>query len=332
MSEPSQRSSPPQTGIAGGPTTTWRSRVVVATIVITSFVALALADARGLGAASPAWWLLPVAVAIAVGGVGELGSLFAARDLRLPVWFLRPAAVAIVLSAALGPQASMRSTLPTTGTAAVDWSSLGGPAIAYAMAVGMLFGIEIVRYRPHGRALERIAAGSLVLAYIGLPLAFMVVLRLLCVENLGPEQTGHGHLGIVPLASLVAVVKAGDIAAYVVGSLAGRHRMAPLLSPGKTWEGVAASLAASIATACAVPVVSGGGLPSQPWGGWPLFGAAVGAAGMVGDLAESLLKRETGAKDSGRSLGGLGGVLDLVDSLLFAAPVAWLLWVLGRHL
>ena len=69
---------------------------------------------------------------------------------------------------------------------------------------------------------------------------------------------------------------------------------------------------------------------AQPWGGWPVYGLAVGLAGMVGDLAESLLKREAGAKDSGRSLGGLGGVLDLVDSLLFAAPVAWLLWAAGR--
>jgi phosphatidate cytidylyltransferase len=68
---------------------------------------------------------------------------------------------------------------------------------------------------------------------------------------------------------------------------------------------------------------------ARPWGGWLVFGLGVGLAAMVGDLAESLLKRECGAKDSGRSLGGLGGFLDLVDSLLFAAPVAWLLWVLG---
>lgn len=312
---------------AGG---SWRSRVVVATIVLATFLALALADARGLGGAMPAWWLLPVALVLAVGGVDEMVGLFAARDLPLPGWLLRPAAVAVVLAAALGAQASLRPAIPTSGQTAVDWAPMGWPAVAYAVAVGSLFVLEIVRYRPHGRAIERIAAGCLVVAYIGLPLAFMVGLRLLCVENLGPEQTGRGHLGIVPLASLVAVVKAGDIAAYAVGSLAGRHRMAPALSPGKTWEGAVASLAASIAAACAVPTVAGPGLPSQPWGGWLLFGAAVGVAGMVGDLAESLLKREAGAKDSGRSLGGLGGVLDLVDSLLFAAPVAWLLWTLGR--
>jgi phosphatidate cytidylyltransferase len=68
----------------------------------------------------------------------------------------------------------------------------------------------------------------------------------------------------------------------------------------------------------------------QPWGGWLAYGLIVGVAGMIGDLAESLLKREAGAKDSGGSLGGLGGVLDLVDSMLLAAPVAWLLWAAGR--
>ena len=65
----------------------------------------------------------------------------------------------------------------------------------------------------------------------------------------------------------------------------------------------------------------------QPLGGWIGYGLLVGIAGMAGDLAESLIKRELGAKDSGQMLGGLGGVLDLIDSLLFAAPVAWLLWV-----
>jgi phosphatidate cytidylyltransferase len=67
----------------------------------------------------------------------------------------------------------------------------------------------------------------------------------------------------------------------------------------------------------------------QPWGGWVVYGLAVGVAGMLGDLSESLVKRELAAKDSGRSLGGLGGFLDLVDATLLAAPVAWLLWVLG---
>ena len=306
------------------------SRAVVAGLLIALFVALAWADATGFGGALPAWWLLPLAVVLAVGGVDELARLFAARDLPLPAWLLRPATVAVVLSAAFGAQAA----IPPAGVPAAaivgGWSQMGWPAVVFVLAVCGLFIREIALYRPHGRAIERLAAGCLVVAYIGLPLAFIVSLRLLCVENLGPEQTGAGHLGIVPLASLVAVVKAGDIAAYVVGSLCGRHRMAPLLSPGKTWEGAAAALAGSVAAAWLV--LEGAGLPlaSRPWGGWPLFGAAVGGAGMLGDLAESLLKRELGAKDSGRSLGGLGGMLDLVDSLLFAAPVAWLLWMLGR--
>jgi phosphatidate cytidylyltransferase len=105
--------------------------------------------------------------------------------------------------------------------------------------------------------------------------------------------------------------------------------MAPLLSPGKTWEGAAASLAASCAAAWLLLERLSWSTVARPWGGWLVFGACVGAAGMIGDLAESLVKRELGAKDSGRSLGGLGGVLDLVDSLLVAAPVAWLLWVMG---
>jgi phosphatidate cytidylyltransferase len=301
------------------------SRAVVATVLIAAFTALAWADATGFAGVAPAWWLLPVLVMFAIGGVNELVHLFNARGLLMPSWTLRGGVVAIFMAVALGVQAFVAAAAVPAPVAAM---SLG--IVAYAVAVGCLVTLEIVGYRPQGKALERLAAGTFVLTYLGVPMAFMVSLRMVCVENLGPEQTGPGHLGILPVVAMVATVKVGDIAAYAVGSLVGRTKMAPVLSPGKTWEGAAASLAGSLVAAWLTIGVVGQGAASTPWGGWPAFGILVGAAGMVGDLAESLVKREAGAKDSGRSLGGLGGVLDLIDSLLFAAPVAWGLWVLGR--
>jgi phosphatidate cytidylyltransferase len=123
-------------------------------------------------------------------------------------------------------------------------------------------------------------------------------------------------------------VKASDIAAYAVGSLVGRHRMAPVVSPGKTWEGAAAALMAAVAVAWLVCEQASGTGP-KPAGGFAVFGLTVGIAGIAGDLSESLVKRDLHAKDSGVALGGMGGFLDLVDSLLLAAPVAWVLWTLG---
>jgi phosphatidate cytidylyltransferase len=301
------------------------NRIVVAGIVATVFAGLVWADATGLAGAAPAWWLLPVVIVVAFGGVDELVRLCGTRDLLMPTWLLRPAAVAIPLAAACGAQAFSAATDLAAPTAALGWA-----AGAFALFMLALFVCEVAGYRPHGRSIDRLATATFIVAYVGLPLAFMVSLRLICVENLGPEQRGPGHLGIMPLVSLVAVVKAGDVAAYVVGSLIGRHRMAPVLSPGKTWEGAAASVAGSMAAAWLVLHGTSLAPAAQPWGGWVVYGLAVGLAGMVGDLAESLLKREAGAKDSGRSLGGLGGVLDLVDSLIFAAPVAWLLWAAGH--
>lgn len=297
-------------------------RIAMGLAVAVIFAGLAWADACGLAGAAPAWWLLPVVIGIAIGGVDELVRLCGARDLILPAWPLRPATAAIPLAAACGAQAFSAATASAAPTAAIGWAGA-----AFTAALFTLFAVEVAGYRSQGRAGERLAAGAFIVAYLGLPLAFMVGLRLLCVENLGAEQRGPGHLGIVPLLSLVAVVKAGDVAAYAVGSLVGRHPMAPLLSPGKTWEGAAASVAGSLAAAWFVLERTGVEATSRPWGGWIVYGLAVGLAGMLGDLAESLLKREAGRKDSGASLGRLGGVLDLVDSLLFAAPVAWLLWV-----
>ena len=311
------------------PSSSFFNRAAVSTGLIASFTALAWADASGFMGVAPAWWLLPILVLFAVGGVNELVHLFNAHDLLMPAWTLRGGVVATFLAVAFGTQWFVMKTGEAAPVAALSWA-----LVAFTVAAGCLFVLEVVGYRPQGRSLERLAAGFFILAYLGVPMAFMVSLRLLCVENLGVEQRGPDHLGILPLVSMVAVVKAGDIAAYVVGSLVGATKMAPMLSPGKTWEGAVASLAGSAAAAWLVlHGLAGAGLglavPAQPWGGWLAFGLLVSGAGMLGDLAESLIKREAGAKDSGHSLGGLGGVLDIVDSLLFAAPVAWALWAAG---
>ncbi len=124
----------------------------------------------------------------------------------------------------------------------------------------------------------------------------------------------------------LALSWAGDIAAYYVGKNFGRHKLAPRVSPGKSWEGAAASLAASMVFGFfylkyLIP-------PVAPWQGLLLAGAG-NLAGQMGDLAESALKRGAGVKDSGSMLPGHGGWLDRVDSTLFAVPVVyWLVMLL----
>jgi phosphatidate cytidylyltransferase len=304
---------------------TLASRAATSASLLLGFAALAWADTTGFLGGLPAWWLLPILILLAIGGVDELVVLYRTKGLHLPGGLLRAGVVATFVSVAAGTQAMVADTGVTAPVAALSWAALAATA-----AVAALFGREIVGGRTDDRTLERLSAGVLVLTYLGLPMAFMVGLRLVDVENLGPEQTGAGHLGIVPLLSLIAVVKLGDVAAYLVGASIGRIPLAPRLSPGKTWEGAVGSLAGSLAAAWLVLVAPQGtayAVAAQPLGGWVGFGLLVGLAGMAGDLAESLMKRELGTKDSGRLLGGLGGVLDLIDSLLFAAPVAWILWV-----
>lgn len=293
------------------------SRLVAGVVTAGLFAALAWADAHGTAGAPPVAWLLPLVLLVAAGAGHEVVRLAESAGLGLAPWLVPLGAAAIAAAPAVvhaGP------------AGAVDPLATIGPAAAACMAViAAAFAAGVARYSADGHEAVR-AAGSIAASVsIGLPIAFMVALRLL------PAQAaGDRFAPLVPIVSLIAVVKAGDIAAYAVGSAVGRHRMAPALSPGKTWEGAAASLAAAIAVAWLVlEHPARGASAARPLGGWPLYGAAVGAAGMAGDLAESLVKRDLGAKDSGRLLGGMGGCLDLVDSLLLAAPVAWLLWVLG---
>ena len=169
------------------------------------------------------------------------------------------------------------------------------------------------------RMMADAAASVFCLLYVGLTLIALPALR---------EQTNGPSL----VAFLLCVVWAGDIFALYVGRTLGRHKLAPRLSPNKTWEGTVGSLAGSLLAA--------GGLlglehffttqwdkvwlsyPENLWY-WLELAALVNVAAQVGDLAESALKRSVGVKDSGSLLPGHGGVLDRVDALLLAAPVLW---------
>lgn len=302
---------------ASQPRSRLASRLMAGAAVLAAFAALAWADAHGLWGAPPVAWLLPVVLVVAAGGGREAVRLAAAAGIPLAAGLVPVGAAAIAASPA------WYSLLPTGSADRVG--SLGPAAVACMAVVATAFGTGVSRYAGDGRDVVR-AAGSVAAAVaIGLPLAFMVALRLLPVTAAAEAP----FVKLVPVISLIAVVKAGDIAAYAVGSLLGRHRLAPRLSPGKTWEGAGASIVASIAMAWIVIEWWAGGRAGRPCGGWLAYGLVVGVAGMVGDLAESLVKRDLGAKDSGRSLGGMGGCLDLVDSLLLAGPVAWLLWALA---
>lgn len=276
--------------------------------VVASFTLLSVADASGFAGMPAGWWLLPVAVGLAVAAADELIRLFASRGLLLPGRLLRPGVAVVVLAGIVRPPEA--NAWPA--------AALSMPVIVLTVVLLAIMAVAVVDYRPDRRALERLAGAFFVSGYIGLMLSFLVALRFVV--------SSEGRPSILPLASLVAVVKGGDIAAYAIGVLFGRSRMAPLLSPGKTWEGTIASLVGSTAIAGAL---LGGFAPitvAQPAGGWLGYGLAVGLAGIVGDLAESLVKRELAAKDSGGALGGLGGVLDMIDSMLVAAPIAWILW------
>ena len=127
------------------------------------------------------------------------------------------------------------------------------------------------------------------------------------------------------LALAIFIPKCCDIGAYTAGRMVGRHRMTPVISPGKTWEGLAGGLVTAVAAAVALnrlgPVLPGEGPASDVAAAG--FGLTVGGAGVLGDLAESLIKRQYRQKDASHVMPGFGGVLDVVDSILFAAPVAY---------
>jgi len=184
---------------------------------------------------------------------------------------------------------------------------------AFTAAVIALLIFEMARYRVPGLAVMRVCTGLFAVAYLGLLPSFLVQLR----------WSEHPPSWLA-LTLTIFVPKCGDIGAYFTGRFLGRTPFAPLLSPKKTWEGFFGGLLTSVATAVGLSYAG----PAFKYGIVEAigFGLVLGVAGVLGDLAESLLKRDAGTKDAAKSIPGFGGVLDVIDSLLFAGPVAYLWW------
>ena len=195
-----------------------------------------------------------------------------------------------------------------------------------ATAVGIAIAVEMYRYKngnQHGVVAGRLGRTALIFCYIGVLLSFLTMLRLF----------ESNWLGMFAVLSFGVIVKISDAAAYFVGKLIGRRKLTPNLSPGKTIEGTIGGLLGGIGGSLFVfyviaPHVFGLDEPFR-WWAILIFGGSVTVAGIIGDLAESLLKRESETKDSSTWLPGLGGVLDILDSVMVAAPVAYAFWISG---
>ncbi len=284
----------------------------------------------------PGMYLAPLALVCVVLGANELVRLFehnSALESIQPLEpgdRLAPSRYVVATGAAL---VTLFSFAPLAWQAYPRDCPIGRSGwIAIGMATALLISVanEMIRFQKPGVATLRLCQAVFAIAYCGGLMGFAAQLRILSGEPWGND----GHWGMVALLSLMAVVKANDTGAYFAGRLLGRHKVTPLLSPGKTWEGiVGGAILSMVASAlCLGPIAGAWGCvsdrpPTQWLAGVIGYGLVVGTAGVAGDLAISLLKRDSGLKNSSSWMPGFGGVLDLLDSILFAAPVAYLFWI-----
>jgi phosphatidate cytidylyltransferase len=284
-------------------------RLSLAPLLICGLIALFVADAW-CGEAAPILWLL--ASLLALRSTWELVQLLRVRfdpNFPLVAWLV----LAVVSANWIVPLAGgMKSGASFAGR-------LGPVLLVYALCVMALFISGMVRYRAPGRSIETLGAELVALTYVALFVSLTVQLRWA-----GPVP--HGYL---PLASLIVATKCGDTCAYFAGRAFGRAKLSPAISPGKTWAGAVGAVLGAAAGSWAWFEWGTKWLTTAAPGAWSwaaLFGVVLGVTGIAGDLAESLLKRDVGAKDSAPLLPGFGGLLDLLDSVIFTGPVAYLLW------
>ena len=230
-------------------------------------------------------FLLLVALAVGVA-LWEVSRAFASRNLIIPVIPVAAAGVAMV--------------------ALAYWSGVQATLAAFVISVIVLLAWRL----PSGADgyVRDVTASVFVLAYLPLPATFVALM--LALPD-GPRR----------VVIFVALAVCSDVGGYFAGILLGKHPMAPRISPRKTWEGLAGSLLAGLIGGAVLLVT----LLHGHWWQGALLGIAAVAAAVLGDLVESMVKRDLDIKDMGHILPGHGGVMERIDSLLIVAPVAWLL-------
>lgn len=317
-------------------------RLILTAIVLTLVLGLAWIDFQ---ARLPGLVMLPLALVGAWMCAGEIVGLYekaAANALGIPLITARRDKQQSIPSRPLVYAATMTTVVASAGPILVPQLRESSSTLLGWLAVGMVGGLllallyEMWIYQgpgqPPGTIATRVARTTLAILYAGGLMGFVVQLRLMP----GGRGDVDARWGMVALLTTIAVVKGNDTGAYFAGRLFGRHRMTPRLSPGKTWEGTLGGYAFSAALTALFlgPIAASMGCtvaepPEHWWARTLCYSALVGTAGVLGDLAVSLLKRDAGVKDSSTWMPGFGGMLDMLDSILLAAPVSYVLWWLG---
>jgi phosphatidate cytidylyltransferase len=254
---------------------------------------------------------LVAAISVGVGlGAVILASLLLERHFFIGVLAVATAVATWELSGALrrGAEIAVPRPVLLVGGQAIVWLAwpFGGTGQAVAFAATAL-AVMLWRMRAGSAHFVRdVTAGLFVAAYVPLFCSFATLLVV------APD-------GVARVLTFMVCVVASDVGGYTAGVLAGRHPMAPTISPKKSWEGFAGSLiAGSVAGALVVALGLG-----APWWAGAIAGALLVLTATLGDLVESMVKRDLGIKDMGNLLPGHGGLMDRMDSLLPAAVVAW---------
>ena len=302
-----------------------RWRLFSAGIILAVLLSLLWLDARQAVFGVAGVWLMPVLLVLSVMATEEVLSLLRAKGHRPVAWPAYLGSVAVAGAACLPIVTRLTGQpLPLVEPGRLDLSFC-----VFGLAIAVAFAAEMQRFARPGNSVVNVGLLVLTIAYTGVLISFLAALRLI---DMGP-------LGLAAVVSLILVVKLTDTGAYFTGRTLSRlmktHKMTPILSPGKTWEGAVGGLLSAILGSCLFFTViypwmmdSSRSIVPPVWT-WIVYGVVLAITGTLGDLAESLMKRDMERKDSSTWLPGLGGVLDILDSILMSAPAAYLCWASG---